>query len=92
MMPSSGKYIADMKVKDITCCFHCRETFHHIVLKKKKKSLVLKLCTFQGAWFLCDADLSLWDDRLTLGVANVSWDERQAGPLFFLRARVVQRQ
>lgn len=48
MMPSSGKYIADMKVKDITCCFHCRETFHHIVLKKKKKKPSVEIVYLPG--------------------------------------------
>lgn len=68
----------------------------HVLFNAGKHLITLcveiDLCTFQGAWFLCDADLSLWDNGFTLRVANVSWDERQAGPLLLLRAREIQRQ
>ena len=40
--------------------------------------------TFQTAWLLCDAYLSLWDHRLPFRVANISRDERKTGPLLFL--------
>lgn len=53
---------------------------------KKKMSV---FCTFQAARLLCDADLPLRDDGFPLRVPDVGRDERQAGPLLVLRARVV---
>lgn len=79
-----------MKVKQITVCVLSSARKNVIALYKER--FMMHLCTFQAAWLLCNADLSLWDNGFTLRVANVSWDERQTGLLLFLRARVVQRQ
>lgn len=48
--------------------------------------------TFQGSWFLCDADLPLGDHGFPLGVADVGRDKGQRNLLLFLRAREVQRE
>lgn len=48
--------------------------------------------TFQDPGLLGDADLSLGDNGFALGVADVSWDEVEAGLLLLGGAREVERQ
>lgn len=70
------------------------QIFGYKCRKKKKKggNLVGKSFTFQDSGLLGDADLPLGDDGFALGVADVGWDEGEAGLLLRPGARVVQGQ